>query len=40
MPSFAVGGRFSSRVPGGWMGSYSEVQSRPASLRMMAEPPG
>ena len=40
LPSLAAGLRFSSSVPGGWIGSYSSVASRPASLRMMLEPPG
>ena len=56
-PSFAEGERLSSKVPGGWIGSYSSlrgvryyletvaggitnVASRPASLRIIFEPPG
>jgi hypothetical protein len=40
LPSFLEGSRFSSSVPGGWIGSYSSVASLPASLRMIFEPPG
>lgn len=40
VPRKASGLRFSSRVPGGWIGSYSSVASLPASLRMILEPPG
>lgn len=39
-PRICEGVRFSSRVPGGWMGSYSEVASWPASFKMIFEPPG
>lgn len=39
-PSLASGLRFSSIVPGGWIGSYSSVASLPASLRMIFAPPG
>lgn len=40
VPSLAEGLRFSSNVPGGWMGSYSSVASLPESWRMILEPPG
>lgn len=39
-PSIWAGLSVSSSVPGGWMGSYSEVASVPASFRMIFEPPG
>ena len=39
-PRLHDGERLFSSVPGGCMGSYSEVASCPASLRMMLEPPG
>lgn len=40
VPRKASGLRLSSKVPGGWMGSYSSVASVPASLRMTLTPPG
>lgn len=40
VPSFALGGRFSSNVPGGCTGSYSSVASLPASCKIIFEPPG
>ena len=40
VPSLALGFKFSSRVPGGCMGSYSSVASVPASWRIILEPPG
>lgn len=39
-PRIWEGLRVSSSVPGGWIGSYSEVASRPASFRIILEPPG
>lgn len=39
-PRICAGARVSSRVPGGWIGSYSEVASVPASFKMIFAPPG
>ena len=39
-PRLAEEEREDSSVPGGWTGSYSEVASLPASLRIILEPPG
>ena len=39
-PMRADFGRVDSRRPRGWIGSYSDVASRPADARMAAGPPG
>ena len=39
-PSLADFGRYCSRVPGGWTGSYSSVASFPANERIALPPPG